>query len=294
LLSSAKQLPMATGATHQGILDLSRHTQASSTYNRPHLLEAAVACVARERDADAELIVVDDNSQVAVAMPPLGKKTFPKSHLLIRNPHNLGVIGARNAGLAAARGEFVVFLDDDDESLPNRTQDLLAKIENTGFDFVAGCSYMRTGENEKVVPDKSGFALSPEKLLLYPSHINAVIWRRESFVKGLDNRVPYLGEHISMLLCLMHGGTAWLSTDIVARFCYIPAGLTRQAQAGTALKTHLIAMYQILMEESETPAFRQLCDRVLGMLQRESIHAFDAYLEKLLPIIRTFVSLPKQ
>ncbi len=265
-----------------------------TTYNRPQMLENAVSCVVRERRAGAELIVVDDNSHDPVAMPVVAAKAFPKAHQLIRNPQNLGVIGARNAGLSAAKGEFVVFLDDDDESLPSRTHDLLTSIENTAFDFVAGCSYMGTGENEKVVPAKSGFALSPELLLLYPSHINAVIWRKASFRHGLDNREPYLGEHIAMLLCLMRGGTAWLSPSIVARFRYIPAGLTQQAHAGDAMKAHLTGMFQILLEESETLSFRQLCERVLAMLQREALPDFDAYLEKLQPIIRTFVSLPKQ
>jgi len=264
-----------------------------TTYNRPQLLENAVGFIARERCDDSELIIVDDNSQSAVLMPQLVITAFPEAHRLIRTPTNLGVIGARNAGLAAAKGEFVLFLDDDDESLPNRTLDLLANIVNTSFDFVAGCSYMQTGEKEVVVPIKSGFMLSPEKLLLYPSHINAVIWRRESFARvgGLDNRVPYLGEHISMLLCLMQGGTAWLTTEVVARFRYISAGLTKQAQEQNTLKAHLTAMYQILQEESETPVFRQLCDRVLTMLQRETILEFDVYLEKLLPIIRGFVTL---
>jgi len=263
-----------------------------TTYNRPQLLENAVGFIARERCDDSELIIVDDNSQSAVLMPQLVITAFPEAHRLIRNPTNLGVIGARNAGFSAAKGEYIIFLDDDDESLPNRTQDLLSKIENTAFDFVAGCSYMQTGEKEVVVPIKSGFMLSPEKLLLYPSHINAVIWRRESFkIGGLDNRVPYLGEHISMLLCLMQGGTAWLTTEVVARFRYIPAGLTKQVQEQNFLKAHLTAMYQILQEESETPVFRQLCDRVLTMLQRETILEFDAYLEKLLPIIRVFVTL---
>ncbi len=267
-----------------------------TTYNRPQLLENAVGFVARERCEDSELIVVDDSSRPAAQLPELAKTAFPEAHRLIRNPTNLGVIGARNAGIAAAKGEFILFLDDDDESLPNRTQELLSKIENTAFDFVAACSYMQTEQSEKVVPAAGNFLLSPEKLLLYPSHINAIIWRRESFAKlgGLDNRVPYLGEHISMLLCLMHGGTACLSTDVVARFRYIPLGLTKQAQEQNTLTRHLIAMYQILLEESETPAFRQLCDRVLAMLQREDQLEFDAYLEKLLPIIRAFVPVPKQ
>lgn len=254
-----------------------------STYNRQELLENAVRYVLRERCDNSELIVVDDHSHTPVRMPEMARIGFPNAHQLIRNPSNLGVIGARNAGIAAANGEFLLFLDDDDESLPNRTTDLLSKIENSEFDFVAACSLLKTGPMERVVPIQSGFLLTPEKLLLYPSHINAVIWRRAMFAEtgGLNNRVPYLGEHLSMVLCLLNGGTAWLSDALVARFEYLPAGLTQQANQQKELKGHLLAFYKVLLEAGKTASFRRLCKKVLNLLQQEEIMGFDDYLKKL-------------
>ena len=203
-----------------------------TTFNRNALLERAVGYVARERCLESELIVVDDNSHSPVAIPELAREAFPNAYRLIRNSHNLGVIGARNMGIAAAKGEFLIFLDDDDESLPNRTNDLLAKIDNSSFDFVAALSIMQSGTSEKTVPSQGGFLLTPTKLLLHPSHINAIVWRKKMFkgITGLDSRVPYLGEHISLVLCLLHGGNGFLLDTLVARFGYIDAGLTQQAQ----------------------------------------------------------------
>ncbi len=267
-------------------------TYIITTYNRPELLKRAVGFVVRERCADAELIIVDDNSQVPVKLPDLAMAAFPDAHRLIRNQTNLGVIGARNVGVAAASGQYIIFLDDDDESLPNRTTDLLSQIENSAFDFVAARSYMGKGEEEKIVPADGGFLLTPEKLLGAPSHINAVIWRREMFAgnAGLDNRVPYFGEHISLVLCLLHGGKGWLSDAVVARFDYIAAGLTQQTQQQNTMKKHLIELYQVLLDESETPAFRQFAERVLTMLRKEDILTFEDYLQQLQPIVRRYRS----
>src|SRR5262245_57261514 len=107
-----------------------------TSFNRPQWLERAIGFVAAERCPASELIVGDDHGATPVVLPPAAQSAFPGAHRLIRNPTNLGVIGARNAGLAAARGEFVLFLDDDDESLPDRTERLLPAIQGSGFEFV--------------------------------------------------------------------------------------------------------------------------------------------------------------
>lgn len=81
------------------------------TYNRRRSLGRAIDAVLSQEHDSLELIVVDDASSdgtadwVAAAYPDVR---------LIRNPANRGVSAARNAGLAAGRGEFVAFLDDDD------------------------------------------------------------------------------------------------------------------------------------------------------------------------------------
>src|SRR5262249_21778760 len=162
---------------------------------RPQCLERAAGFVAAERCAGSELIVVDDHGDLPVEVPEAARAAFPGAHQLIRNPTNLGVIGARNAGLAAASGEFVLFLDDDDESLPNRTSCLLSAAQGSSFDFVAGRSFMQMETGEVQVPSSPRTLLTPELSLLHPPHIDAVLWNRARLVArgGLDDRVPYLG-----------------------------------------------------------------------------------------------------
>lgn len=85
------------------------------TYNRRDLLLRAVASVQKQTEQDWEIIVVDDGStdDTSQALEQLGEKRLRYERL----SHNQGVHMARNRGLDLARGEYVTFLDSDDEFL---------------------------------------------------------------------------------------------------------------------------------------------------------------------------------
>src|SRR5262245_47409787 len=84
------------------------------TYNRSKLVRRAVESALAQSYRRLEVLVVDDGSsddtrQVIEGMDPRVR--------YIRQA-NAGVSAARNRGIAEARGEFVAFLDSDDEWLP--------------------------------------------------------------------------------------------------------------------------------------------------------------------------------
>ena len=84
------------------------------TFERPTLLGAAVGSALRQDCGDFECIVVDDGGSVELDLP-----ADPRVRLL-RHPRNLGLPSALNTGLDAAVGDFVTFLDDDDELTADR------------------------------------------------------------------------------------------------------------------------------------------------------------------------------
>ena len=81
-------------------------------FNYSHYLGKAIHSVQTQQYRPFEIIVVDDGStdDSAAVATRAGVR-------LIRQP-NSGLGAARNAGLAAAAGEFILFLDADDELLP--------------------------------------------------------------------------------------------------------------------------------------------------------------------------------
>jgi glycosyltransferase involved in cell wall biosynthesis len=89
-------------------------------FNAADSVERALACALSQDWPSVEVVVVDDASaDGSVAAIEMVMAKDPRVRL-IRHPVNTGPAGARNTILSEARGEFVAFFDDDDESQPDR------------------------------------------------------------------------------------------------------------------------------------------------------------------------------
>jgi glycosyltransferase involved in cell wall biosynthesis len=89
------------------------------THNRPDRLPRAVASVLNQTFRDVEIVIVDDASADDAA--EVVARQDPRIRY-VRHGSPKGACGARNTGIRLARGEFVGFLDDDDEWLPEKLQ----------------------------------------------------------------------------------------------------------------------------------------------------------------------------
>lgn len=114
-----------------------------TTYNRPDLLKDALASVGCQTLRDFEVILINDNGEPVEHL--LAAYDFPITY--IRQGRNQGLSAARNAGLALARGRYIVYLDDDDIYLPNHLAVLAEAFEqHPGSVIYTGVEYV----NEKL------------------------------------------------------------------------------------------------------------------------------------------------
>lgn len=91
-------------------------------YNRAHLLPKLFACVEKQTYPHLELVVVDDGSTDA---PEARIRDCPSQRrvpLQFLHQANAGPGAARRLGLEHAQGEYVQYLDSDDEILPDKIE----------------------------------------------------------------------------------------------------------------------------------------------------------------------------
>ena len=94
------------------------------TLDRPKMLLRAIGSVLRQTHHDIEVIVVVDRPSVET-LAAVSSVADCRLRLIV-NPHPTTAGGARNVGVDHAAGEWIAFLDDDDEWLPSKLEHQLA------------------------------------------------------------------------------------------------------------------------------------------------------------------------
>ena len=113
-------------------------------YNRAASIRGAIESVLRQTWQDFELLIVDDGSTDATRAEA-AKVADPRIRL-IATPHNMGAAGARNTGVAEARGTWIAFQDSDDEWLPTKLAKQMARLTAPGGSYLgAYCGLLTLG-----------------------------------------------------------------------------------------------------------------------------------------------------
>jgi len=89
-------------------------------YNGERHLAAAIRSVLNQTFRDLELLIIDDCSTDASLQ--IAESFRDPRLIIIRNDHNLGLVGNFNKCVALARGQYSCILPQDDIILPERLQ----------------------------------------------------------------------------------------------------------------------------------------------------------------------------
>lgn len=100
-------------------------------HNEERFLAAAIASVRAQSFTDWELILVDDGStDRSPAIAREAARTDPRIRIVTHpGGENRGMSASRNRGIAAAFGDYIGFLDGDDEWLPEKLAEQVALLD---------------------------------------------------------------------------------------------------------------------------------------------------------------------
>ncbi|MCS6855222.1 MAG: glycosyltransferase [Elioraea sp.] len=175
------------------------------------LREAAASVLAEAPATVGELLLVDDASvradtrEAAAAIA----EADPRVRLL-RLERNSGPAGARNAGVAEARHEWVAFVDSDDRWLPGRGEAMMDVLRLAPDAAWIGGDYTEADAGDGAPPPAAagprrleGEALARAFLDGFFLHLGASAMRRSLFAQagGFDTRLR-VGEDVYLNLVL--------------------------------------------------------------------------------------------
>ena len=112
-----------------------------ATYRRDTYLRKALDSLMTQTYPNFEIILVDDNDDPqwnqTVKNIVSGYFQYSRSVTItyIQNHPNQGSAKTRNIGISAARGEYVCFLDDDDQYLPEKIAKQVRFMAENGLDY---------------------------------------------------------------------------------------------------------------------------------------------------------------
>lgn len=125
-------------------------------YNKELYIDRAINSLLTQTFQDFEVIIVNDGSTDNSIYEA---KKIIDSRITIIHQENSGVSTARNTGIKAANGEYLVFLDADDKYLPNALEHLYFLIEKHPNNYFFCTNYYHVSN------DKRKKAINVDKIL---------------------------------------------------------------------------------------------------------------------------------
>lgn len=260
-------------------------------YNVCNYIDSSIASVIAQTYKNIEIILIDDGSTDGSSQN-CDKWKKRDNRINCIHQKNAGVSEARNVGFNASSGEYILFIDGDDEISPDMCELLLNQLLKNEAD-VSYCGFLNIFENrvEKIIPEKK--VLNKEEALIALasdiSFFTAVwnkIFKRRILLDENGNFINfqkdiYIGEDALWLSMILKNVKAVTS---VSKVLYNWKRRLDSATGGKSLirtdlkhMSVLDAYKGMTIEMKNSVAYPLICKEYLGSC---SDFAIQAYIEK--------------
>lgn len=124
-------------------------------YNvEPYIEDCLNSVAAQTYKGDIECIIINDSTpdnSCAIIEHFIREYNGTIDFKLLHHTKNRGLSAARNTGIDAATGEYIYFLDSDDEIMPKCIELLTAPLDQEIYDFIIG-DYKIVGNKQGIPP----------------------------------------------------------------------------------------------------------------------------------------------
>ncbi|MDL0130811.1 glycosyltransferase [Halobacterium salinarum] len=198
------------------------------TYNRSEEVGQAIKSVLSQSFDNLECIIVDDGSSDQT--PRIVRSFEDRRIKYLRHETNCGVSAARNTGIKAAKGEYIAFLDSDDEWETRKIEMQVNELQSrSNFWNSVYCGVKKRRKNrvkqlfDRIIPEDTGKEGGEELIEGVVSRDLAVhagstlLAEKESVVKagGFDESMQRYEELEFLVRLLANGKMAYLDKELV-------------------------------------------------------------------------------
>ena len=262
-------------------------------FNAAKTVVRAIDSVLIQQGTTNEVIIIDDGSaDDTVAVARARARGLPNVHV-IEMERNRGVSAARNAGIAAAKGKYIAFLDADDMWLSGKLSKQVAIMEEDPAVSLVSCNSRLISADGVVL--KEGHLNRPpvegadawKTLLMYNFIPTPTVLARTAMIKasgGFDESLA-VGEDLDLWIKLGTRGKIAMLSEILINYYDTSGSLMKRhgSEAGVIvtpmIDRHLAAQsHRLSLSEIRgirgTQSFRMGCDLFFTGSYRASVPMF--------------------
>lgn len=252
-----------------------------AAYNSEKYIENCIASILGQTHRIFELIIVNDGStdRTGEICDEIAEKD---SRVLVLHQKNSGVGIARNNGLSHAKGEFITFIDSDDEVSKYYLENLLFPCVEKKCD-ISACYYQYVNYGDKYTPNISQtYSVMPiDYRVIQPKIIGrccgTMINRRVLSGISFDSDL-FVGEDLLFLCRAINNSHSIAVTDDQLYCYYIYEESSYNGKYNDKKFTEIISWNRVIkLFENKSKIFKNTIYRIYGWIVLSNILKMEEY-----------------
>ncbi|MBC2709801.1 MAG: glycosyltransferase family 2 protein [Desulfosarcina sp.] len=228
------------------------------TYNRAKFLGAAIRSALTQTYSDIEIIVSDDKSTDQTREVVEGFKDPRVKY--VRNKGNKGPSATRNTAILSSEGEYIAFLDDDDEWLPDKLQCQIEVLDKSPTNICGVYTNRLFIEKTtgKILSDNPGTKrlrgnLLNQLIVKSPISTPTVVIKKKYLdeVGLFDETISYMEDYDLWIRLSMNWDFEYISKPLTKVYVHGLAHLSRNLEGQISGKEAIFGRYPHLFKENK-------------------------------------------